>query len=110
MWSFFTGNVDAAMKTSIKLCEYDDILPPRTIYSLLCLASLKNKFYGVCSKAFVKLETLPTISDTERDDLQALAVQIFTINAPHDPAPLMEAYANSLDLGRSFKACTITGR
>lgn len=43
------------MKTAIKLCEYDDILNPRYIYSLLCLAALKNKFYGTCSKAFVKV-------------------------------------------------------
>lgn len=107
---FYGGNYDGAMKTSIKLCEYDDIIHPRTIYSLLCLASLKNKFFGVCSKAFVKLETLPNVSESDRDDLQALAIQIFTVNPPHDPAPLMDAYANSLDLGRSFQACTITGR
>lgn len=43
------------MKTAIKLCEYDDILNPRYIYSLLCLAALKNKFFGICSKAFVKV-------------------------------------------------------
>lgn len=52
---FYAGNHDAAMKSSIKLCEYDDIISPKIIYSLLCLASLKNKFYGVCSKAFVKV-------------------------------------------------------
>ena len=43
------------MKTSIKLCEFDDILNARHIYSLLCLTSLRNKFYGICSKAFVKV-------------------------------------------------------
>lgn len=43
------------MKTSIKLCEYDDILSARSIYSLLCLTALKNKFFGICSKAFVKV-------------------------------------------------------
>ena len=50
-----SGAVDASMKTSIKLCEYDDILEPRDIYSLLCLTSIRNKFYGICSKAFVKV-------------------------------------------------------
>jgi hypothetical protein len=43
------------MKTSIKLCEYDDILSARNIYSLLCLTSWKNGYYSVCSKAFVKV-------------------------------------------------------
>ena len=48
------------MKTAIKLCEYDDILNPRHIYSLLCLTALKNKFYGTCSKAFVKVSSTGT--------------------------------------------------
>lgn len=52
-----SGHLDASMKTAIKLCEYDDILNPRYIYSLLCLAALKNKFFGICSKAFVKVRT-----------------------------------------------------
>ena len=47
--------VDSAMKTSIKLCEYDDVLSARNIYSLLCLTSWKNGYYSVCSKAFVKV-------------------------------------------------------
>lgn len=47
--------MDAAMKTAIKLCEYDDILAPRDIYSLLALAAYQNKFYGICSQAFVKV-------------------------------------------------------
>lgn len=54
------GHLDASMKTAIKLCEYDDILNPRHIYSLLCLTALKNKFYGTCSKAFVKVSSTDT--------------------------------------------------
>ena len=50
--------MDAAMKTSIKLCEYDDILSPRDIYSLLALTSLSNKFFAICSQAFVKVNTV----------------------------------------------------
>ena len=61
---YYAGQMDAAMKTSIKLCEYDDILPPRDIYSLLALAAYHNKFYGICSQAFVKLETLPNVPET----------------------------------------------
>ena len=52
---FYSGNYDAAMKCSIKLCEYDDILNPRDIYSLLALTAYFNKFYGICSQAFVKV-------------------------------------------------------
>lgn len=107
---FYSGRLDAAMKTSIKLCEFDDILAPRDIYSLLCLTSLKNKFFGICSRAFVKLETLPGLSDKERDDIQTLAVKIFVNNQPNDPASLPEPYIKCLELGKSFKACIISGR
>jgi WD repeat-containing protein 35 len=63
------------MKTSVKCCDYYDILTPKDIYSLLCLTSLKNKFYGICSKAFVKLETLNNLTEQERDEIQTLAVR-----------------------------------
>lgn len=43
------------MKTAIKICEYDDILAPRDIYSLLAITALQNRFYGICSTAFVKV-------------------------------------------------------
>jgi WD repeat-containing protein 35 len=107
---FYEGNFDAAMKTSIKLCEYDDILEARDIYRLLCLTSLRNKFYGICSKAFVKLETLPTLTDTERDDIQTLAVKIFINHAPSDPITLPEVYMHCLEMGKSYKACIVSGR
>jgi len=107
---FYDESLDAAMKTAIKLLEYDDVLNARHIYSLLCLAALKNKFYGVCSKAFVKLETLPSMSESERDQLQTLAVAIFTRHPPTDPALLPEPYMKCLEVGRSYKACVISGR
>lgn len=52
---YYAGQYDAAMKCSIKLCEYDDILSPRDIYSLLAITAFSNKFYGTCSQAFVKV-------------------------------------------------------
>ena len=107
---FYSGAMDAAMKTSIKLCEYDDILDPKDIYSLLCLTSLRCRFFGICSKAFVKLETLPSVSDAERDAIQTLAVKIFVSNRPEDPTPLPDPYLKCIDVGRGFKACVVTGR
>lgn len=55
---FYSRDYDSAMKIAIKLCEYDDVLDIRDIYRLLALAAFKNKFYGVCSKAFVKVSVL----------------------------------------------------
>lgn len=98
------------MKTCIKLCEYDDILEARDIYRLLCLTSLRNKFYSICSKAFVKLETLAMISEDERDEIQTLAVKIFVNHSPVDPTALPDVYMKCLDMGKTYKACVITGR
>ena len=106
----YAGNVDAAMRTAIKLCEYDDILESRSIYSILCIASLRSKFFGICSKAFVKLETLADLPEQVKDDVQTLAVHIFVKHAPADPAPLPEPYIKCLEVGKAFKACVITGR
>ena len=55
---FYSGDLEASMRTSIKLCEYDDILDPRDIYSLLCVTSLRNGYFGICSRAFVKVSHL----------------------------------------------------
>ena len=98
------------MRTAIKLCEYDDILEERDVYSLLILCSLHSNFFGVCSRAFVKLETIPTLPEQERDEIETLAVQIFIKHQPTDPAPLPDPYLRCLDMGRPYTACVLTGR
>jgi len=107
---FYAGNYDGAMKCSIKLCEYDDILNPRDIYSLLALTAYFNKFYGICSQAFVKLETIPDIPEADRDQIETLAVRIFVKHSPVDPITLPDPYLKCLSVGKSYKACIITGR
>lgn len=107
---YYAGQMDAAMKTSIKLCEYDDILPPRDIYSLLALSAYHNKFYGICSQAFVKLETLPNVPESVKDDIETLAVKIFSVHVPTDPASLPDVYMRCLEVSKPYKACVITGR
>lgn len=80
----YENKMDAAMKTSIRLAEYEDVLEPRDIYSLIALTAYHNEYYGVCSRAFIKLETMQTLSEEERDNIQSLALQIFTKKTPHD--------------------------
>eukprot|EP00798_Chlamydomonas_sp_ICE-L_P009063 gene9063-16189_t len=62
----YAGNVDLAMRTALQLREYEDILDPQEIYSFLGLASFYNKFFGQCSKAFIKFESLPGNPDGKR--------------------------------------------
>ena len=57
-----------------------------------------------------QLETLPNLTDSERDAVQTLAVSIFIVHAPVDPATLPEPYIKCLELGRTYKACVISGR
>ncbi len=57
-----------------------------------------------------QLETLPLISETDRDTIQSLAVAVFVANQPADPAVISEVYLKCLDVGRAYKACVISGR
>ncbi len=45
-----TGQYKSALKTAVRLCEYDDILDPVDVYSILALASIASKAFGWCSK------------------------------------------------------------
>ena len=58
----------------------------------------------------MKLETLDSLPEKDRDDIETLAVKIFIKNSPVDPAALPEPYLRCLDVGKPFKACVITGR
>lgn len=59
---FNTGNVDAAMKTALHLREYEDLLDSEDVYCILALTSCANRSFGVCSRAFIKLESLDKVS------------------------------------------------
>jgi len=108
----YTGNVDAAMRTSIRLAEFEDILNAKDIYSLIALTSFHNRHYGICSRAFIKLETLPPSDahDDYPDRIQTLAVKIFTEFPPYDPGPVSQEYIRCLETGTPYHACTVTGR
>merc|ERR1711988_1524257 len=109
----YSGRMEAAMKTSIRLAEYEDHLDPRDIYSLIALTAYHSNYFGICSRAFIKLETLPSTSQhgTEfTEHIQNLALQIFTKNSPLDPQPLPRQYIDCLDTGTPYKACTASGQ
>eukprot|EP01063_Lacrimia_lanifica_P003469 TRINITY_DN1185_c0_g1_i1.p1 TRINITY_DN1185_c0_g1~~TRINITY_DN1185_c0_g1_i1.p1 ORF type:complete len:1246 (+),score=479.60 TRINITY_DN1185_c0_g1_i1:153-3890(+) len=50
--------VERAMVTAMRLTEYDDILEEGDLYTLIALVSYLNKSYSICSRAFIRLETL----------------------------------------------------
>lgn len=57
----YAGYVDAAMKTCLHMREYEGILDPEDVYALLALASCANRAFATCSRAFIKLESLPGV-------------------------------------------------
>ncbi|XP_078503870.1 WD repeat-containing protein 35 [Lissotriton helveticus] len=83
----YEGYVDAAMRTSLHLRDYEDIIPAVEIYSLLGLCSCANRAFGTCSKAFIKLESLETLSSEQRQHYEDLALEIFTKHSPKDTRP-----------------------
>lgn len=109
----YGGRMDAAMKTSIRLAEYEDILDPRDIYSLIALTAYHSNYFGICSRAFIKLETLPPSPERGSEfaeQIQNLALQIFTKNSPLDPQPLPRQYMECLETGTPYRACTASGQ
>ena len=73
------------MCTAMRLVDYEDILDPVDIYSLIAIASYYAKHYGQCSKAFIRLETLD-LPEAETKKFADLALKIFMVNRPTDPA------------------------
>lgn len=72
------GKYDAAMKTALRLREYEGLLETEDIYCLLALASCNNHSFAACSKAFIKLESSENIAKTRRAEYEELALSIFT--------------------------------
>eukprot|EP00746_Dinoflagellata_sp_MGD_P003051 gnl/MRDRNA2_/MRDRNA2_105954_c0_seq1.p1 gnl/MRDRNA2_/MRDRNA2_105954_c0~~gnl/MRDRNA2_/MRDRNA2_105954_c0_seq1.p1 ORF type:complete len:1217 (-),score=242.16 gnl/MRDRNA2_/MRDRNA2_105954_c0_seq1:227-3877(-) len=85
----YSQKYEQAMKTAIRLSEYEDILDSQSIFSLMALTTYYNKFFGQCSRAFIKLEASPEIDPKKREKFAELALQIFTRNPPRDPSTRM---------------------
>ena len=82
----YNGLHKEAMRTAVRLKDYETVLPPAEIYSLLCLSSFYAKFYGQTSKALIKLQAMEKLPQVKRDKFDELALAIFTKQSPHDPA------------------------
>ncbi|XP_032285942.1 WD repeat-containing protein 35 isoform X6 [Phoca vitulina] len=80
----YEGYVDTALKTALHLRDYEDIIPAVEIYSLLALCACASRAFGTCSKAFIKLESLETLSAEQKQQYEDLALEIFTKHTPKD--------------------------
>eukprot|EP01107_Rhizomastix_libera_P005097 TRINITY_DN1832_c0_g1_i1.p1 TRINITY_DN1832_c0_g1~~TRINITY_DN1832_c0_g1_i1.p1 ORF type:complete len:836 (+),score=248.88 TRINITY_DN1832_c0_g1_i1:50-2509(+) len=82
---FYKGFIDASMKTSMRLVEYEDILSPKVVFSLIALTAYYNKHYLQSSRALTRLETMEDLTDDEKSLYFDLSFAIFTKHPPVDP-------------------------
>ncbi|KAM9432566.1 WD repeat-containing protein 35 isoform 3-T3 [Salvelinus alpinus] len=78
----YEGYMVKAMKTALHLRDYEDIIPVVEIYSLLAICSSANRAFSTCSRAFIKLESLESLSSEQRQLYEDLALEIFTKHSP----------------------------
>ena len=91
------------MKTALRLANYEDIIDPKDVYSLIALTAYYNQYYAIASRAFIKLESLPSLAPKEREVRQqpfppcpvgctpcATAACFFSADDPH--VPVVQTY------------------
>lgn len=119
----YSGKTVDAMRTALRLREYESVLPPEEIYALIALTAFYAKFYGQCSRAFVRLQTL-SLSEVKRVGVAKLALSIFTLDRcspPTDPAQkrvtcpscddaVKDWDAHCAGCGQHLPACIVTGK
>lgn len=57
----YSGKLHDALCTAYKLQDYVNYIDPIEIYSLLALTACLDRSFGICSKALIKLKTLPGV-------------------------------------------------
>lgn len=108
------------MRTALRLREYETVLPKEEIYSLIALTAFYAKFYGQCSRAFVKLQATGC-AEAKHAEISKLALSIFTRFSPTDPSQkhtdcpscgenVKEWDAHCAGCGQHLPACTLTGK
>jgi len=75
----------------MRLIEYEKELQTKDVYALVALACYFNEQYKECSKAFVKLERLPDVTQKERENYEILAVNLFSRHPPLDKTKVKES-------------------
>lgn len=110
------------MKTAMRLIEYEKELSTKEVYSIVAIACFFNQCYRECSKAFVKLERLPELTEKERESYELLALNLFARHTPLDKphaefkcpkrdcmASISEFDINCSDCGSHFSPCIASG-
>ncbi|CAD7934483.1 unnamed protein product [Amoebophrya sp. A120] len=79
----YEHQLEKALRTAIRLTDYEDVLDTKTVYCLVALTAFQSKYFLQCSRAFMKLRKC------DPKKFEALALQIFRVQAPRDPSSRM---------------------
>jgi WD repeat-containing protein 35 len=86
----FAGSVAEALVTACRLRLYEDVLDPRDIHSLIALAAYYNGYYGVASRALIRLEHLDSLTAAQRERFADVSFDMFMRTKPADPPQAQE--------------------
>lgn len=75
-------NINTTLHSAHALVDYEDVIPPETIYAIIALTATIARAFGTCSNAFIKLENVE--DDAGKEEYEQLAVEIFTRYPPRD--------------------------
>lgn len=104
----YSGCMDNAMRTALHLREYEDIIPAVEIYSLLAICSAASRAFGVCSQAFIKLESLESLEPEQRQLYEDLSREIFTKHSPKDNR-MIQTDSSGEGTEEKLPTCIVTG-
>lgn len=110
----FLGDFHLALQTSLTLRNYVDMLNIEQVYSIIALAAIANGSFNIASRAFMKLETIDTVSSNmcvykshkklilfnsifQKKNYYQLSLVIFSKYAPKDSTPLFIQCYSCLD-------------
>jgi len=117
----YNGYPADAMRTALRLRSYENVLPADQIYAIIALSAFYAKFFGQCSKAFIKLKSL-SLPEHKKAAIAKLALAIFSQYSPADPAtksnscpnrcraPIKEWEGRCAECGTQFATCVASGR
>jgi len=117
----YSGFVTESLRTALRLREYETVLPPAEIYALIALTAFYAKYYGQCSKAFIRLQAMKELPAHKKAAIDKLALGIFTRYSPQDPATRRyscpQCHSNIKDFdtrcpstGTVYPACIFSGK
>lgn len=65
----YEGRPLMALRTASKLSEYEDILNMKEVYSLIALSAYYTDYFEQCSKAFIMLQSLDSLTLNEKKNI-----------------------------------------